>query len=262
MAERNGRLSGATPVLRFQDVSFGYDNSLAVDRVTLNIAQGDFTAIVGPNGSGKSTLIKMALGLLKPRHGAVRLFGESPAKFRGWHRVGYVPQVVAGIRDRFPATVGEIVGQGLYKGISPLAFWAPSGKRQVRQVLDATGMAHLASRRVGDLSVGQQQRVLLARALVRNPELLVLDEPAAGVDTSGQEQLYELLRRLNDEQGITILMVSHDIGVVMREAKMVACMNRDLVFHGAPHDLTREELAKLYGFPVEVLLHDALHEHR
>jgi len=110
--------------------------------------------------------------------------------------------------------------------------------------------------------MGQQQRVLIARALVREPELLILDEPLAGIDAAGQEQFHTLLRRLNGELGMTILLVSHDIGAVMREATSVACINKSLVFHGPIHTLTQKELAELYGFPVDILLHDALHEHR
>ena len=117
-------------------------------------------------------------------------------------------------------------------------------------------------RRLSELSVGQQQRVLLARALVRQPELIVLDEPAAGVDVSGEEQLYAVLRDLNRERNITIVLVSHDIGAMLREASTLACMNRTLVRHGPPHELTSEGIAMLYGVPVDVLVHDALHEHR
>ena len=249
-------------VLHFDNVSFGYGGVSAVENVSLAMTPGNFTAVVGPNGSGKTTLIKLALGLLKPSAGTVRLFGEDPLAFRDWSRVGYVPQVAAGIQERFPATVAELVSHGLYRGISPRTFWRKSATPEVLQALEAAGMSDLRDRRIGDLSVGQQQRVLLARAMVRKPDLLVLDEPAAGVDASGEEQLYELLRRLNRDEGISVLMVSHDIGAVMREANTVACINRSLVFHGAPHDLTQAELGKLYGFPVEVLLHDALHEHR
>ena len=249
-------------VLAFDDVSYRYGGILAVERVNLDIPRGDFTAIVGPNGSGKSTLVKLALGLLEPASGSVRLFGEDPRHFTDWERVGYVPQVSPGMGARFPATVAEIVGHGLYRGPSAWEFWRRSARPEVLEALEATGMADLGGRRVGSLSVGQQQRVLLARALVREPELLMLDEPAAGIDASGEEQLYQLLRHLHRESGINVLMVSHDIGAVMREASTVACINRGLMFHGAPHDLTQAELARLYGFPVEVLLHDALHEHR
>lgn len=248
-------------VLSFENVSYAYAGLPAVEHVSLKVNRGDFTAIVGPNGSGKSTLLKLALGLLRQDSGTIRLFGEEPDKFKEWHLVGYVPQVSTGIRDRFPATVAEVVAHGLYRRPSPLTFWQRSTQPEVMDALDATGMAPHRDRRVASLSVGQQQRVLVARALIRQPQLLVLDEPAAGVDVSGEEQLYQLLRRLHQERGINILLVSHDIGMVIREANTVACINRSLVFHGAPHDLTQDELAQLYGFPVEVLLHGALHEH-
>jgi zinc transport system ATP-binding protein len=128
--------------------------------------------------------------------------------------------------------------------------------------MEMVGVADLGRRRISALSTGQQQRVLIARSLVKEPKLLVLDEPEAGVDAAGQEQLYSILRRLNDEQGITILMVSHDIGAVMRAAKTVACINRTLVFHGPPHRITQRELSDLYGLPMDVLVHDLMHEHR
>ena len=250
------------PILHFESVNYGYVGALAVDNISLTMRAGDFMAVVGPNGSGKTTLIKLALGLLKPSSGRVELFDQEPADFTDWHRVGYVPQVAAGIQERFPSTVAEIVTHGRYSGINPLRFWQRTKTPEVMAALEAAGVAHLSDRRIGELSVGQQQRVLVARALVGEPDLLVLDEPAAGIDAAGEEVLNDLLQRLNREQGISVLIVSHDIGAVMRQANTVACINRSLMFHGKPHDLTQSELGKLYGFPVEVLLHDALHEHR
>ena len=251
-----------TPILEFRSVSYRYSGTVAVDDITLTMSAGDFMAVVGPNGSGKTPLIKLALGLLKPSGGRIRLFDHEPGDFLDWHRVGYVPQVAAGIQERFPATVAEIVAHGSYSGFAPLRFWKRTKTAEVMAALEAAGVAHLSDRRIGELSVGQQQRVLVARALVGEPHLLVLDEPAAGIDAAGEEALNDLLQRLNHEQGISVLIVSHDIGAVMRQANTVACINRSLVFHGQPHELTQNELGKLYGFPVEVLLHDALHEHR
>lgn len=246
--------------IEMNGVSFAYGVEPVVDDVTLRVERGDFAVILGPNGSGKSTLLKLALGLLRPCCGSVRLLGADPARLTECGRVGYVPQV-ANAHTTFPATVGEIVAHGRYSGFSPLAFWRGDKGRDVDRALESAGVAHLRGRRIGDLSAGQRQRALIARALVRRPDILVLDEPIAGVDAHGEEQVYAVLRDLN-AQGITALMVSHDIGAVMREAKTVACVNCSLVFHGPPHALTREELARLYGFPVETLLHDAFHEHR
>ena len=249
------------PHLEFKHVSFQYGSEPVIEDVTLSVGKGEFVAVLGPNGSGKTTLLKLALGMVKPASGTVTLFGEPINGARPGRRVGYVPQKVDAMDARFPATVEEIVAQGLYRGFDPLAIWRRNSQAAV-QALETVGMADLRRRRMSSLSPGQQQRTLIARALAREPELLVLDEPVAGVDAAGQEQLYAMVRRLNGERGITILLVSHDIGAVMREAQTVACINRSLVFHGPPHRLTQEELSTLYGFPTDVLLHDLLHEHR
>ena len=250
------------PILEWHGASFAYGAVTVVEDVTLQIAAGEFAAILGPNGSGKSTLIKLALGLERPFAGTVRLFGRDPLDFGDWDRVGYVPQVRNGIWNDFPASVAETVSHGSYRGFSPKAIFGRSERPEVIEALEAVGMAALRRRRIAELSVGQQQRVLLARALIRNPELLVLDEPTAGVDVSGEEQLYTVLRDLNRLHHTTIVLVSHDIGAMLREASTVACMNRRLVLHGPAHELTGDELSHLYGVHVDVLMHDALHEHR
>lgn len=255
-------MANARPLaLEFQNLSYAYGDTLAVKDVSMDVEPGDFVAIVGPNGSGKSTLVKLALGLLNPAKGVVRLLGVDVEKFSKWSEIGYVPQVSHGMLAGLPMTVSEIVSHGRYGGFSPFSFWRSNTGADIDDALATVGAEHLKDRRIGELSTGQQQRVLVARALVRRPALLILDEPIEGVDVHGEERLYEVLRGLNQD-GITIMMVSHDIGAVVREAKTVACINQTLVFHGEPHELTRDELANLYGFPVEVLLHDAFHEHR
>lgn len=255
-------LPAQPPVIEWDHVTFAYGEAVAVEDVSLTIHAGELAAILGPNGSGKSTLIRLALGLLRPLSGAVRLFGRDAVDFADWDRVGYMPQVVAGTWRDFPITVAETVAHGAYRGMSPLAVFRRSVRPEVVEALESVGMASYMGRRLSELSVGQQQRVLLARALVRQPDLIVLDEPAAGIDVSGEEQLYAVLRDLNRERDITIVLVSHDIGAMLREASTVACLNCKLVRHGPPHELTRAEIAMLYGAPVDVLVHDALHEHR
>lgn len=248
--------------LQFENVWYQYDSEAVIEDVSLSVGLGEFVAILGPNGSGKTTLIKLALGLVTPSRGSVNLFGESPEHFRDWKMIGYVPQAVEVVGTQFPATVEEVVAQGLYKGFDPFSMFRRSGRPAVLDAMETAGIAAIKKRRISSLSVGQQQRALISRALVRSPQLLVLDEPVAGVDAAGQEQLYSMLRRLNREHDMTILMVTHDIGAVMREATTVACINRSLVFHGPPHNITQNELSKLYGLPMDVLLHDVLHEHR
>ncbi len=261
--ERNGAPSGAgSPFIEFLDCDFAYNGNVALQDITFAVEPGEFAAVLGPNGSGKSTLLKLALGLLRPAQGSVTLFGHPAHRFRDWSRVGYVPQLVEDIRTRFPATAEEVVEQGHHRGFSPGEVFRRRTHPEVVEAMETAGVGHLRRSRISELSTGQQQRVLIARALVRHPELLVLDEPVAGVDAGGQEQFFSLLRRLNDEMGLTILMVSHDIGAVIREATTVACIDKTLSFHGAAHDLSTRELSDLYGISVDLLIHDRIHEHR
>jgi len=260
---RSGEILNPEQVpVRFNETWFSYNSEPVVRDIDFSITQGEFAAILGPNGSGKTTLMKLALGLLKPTSGQVLLFGEPAESFTDWHRVGYVPQRTQATESRFPASVREIVNFGSYSGFSPLAIFSRGRSSQVDDALEMAGITNLADRRVSDLSVGQQQRMLIARSLVRRPDLLVLDEPVAGVDAAGEEQFHTMVRRLNRDFGITIVMVSHDIGAVMREATTCACINRDIVFHGPVHQLDAQALSGLYGFPVDVLLHDPEHTHR
>ena len=248
------------PLVSCRNCTYAYGNSIAVEDVSFEVRAGEFTVILGPNGSGKSTLLRLVLGLIRPDSGSVNLFNGPANEFRDWKRVAYVPQVVDELSSNFPATVEELVSQGDYKGFSPTAIFRRQASDAVLSAISTTGVGHLQNRRISDLSVGQQQRVLIARALVRGPELLVLDEPVAGVDAGGQEEFYSLLQRLVGD-GMAVLLVSHDIGVALREATTVACINRSLVFHGPPHALTGKELHELYGLPIDILLHDDLHEH-
>ena len=248
--------------IRFDETWFSYNSVPVVRDINFSITPGEFAAILGPNGSGKTTLMKLALGLLKPTSGQVLLFGEPAETFTDWHKVGYVPQRTQATESRFPASVREIVNFGSYSGFSPLSIFKRDKSNRVDEAMDMAGIGQLASRRVSDLSVGEQQRMLIARSLVRKPELLVMDEPVAGVDAAGEEQFHTMVRRLNRDLGITIVMVSHDIGAVMREATTCACINRDIVFHGPVHQLDAQALSGLYGFPVDVLMHDDEHTHR
>lgn len=249
--------------IRFDETWFSYNSEAVVRDINFSITPGEFAAILGPNGSGKTTLMKLALGLLKPTSGRVLLFGVPADRFTDWHRVGYVPQRTQATESRFPASVREVVNFGSYSGFDPFAmFKRKKSSERVDEAMELAGVRKLADRRVSDISIGQQQRMLIARSLVRRPDLLVMDEPVAGIDAAGEEQFHSMIRRLNRDLGITIVMVSHDIGAVMREATTIACINTDIVFHGPVHQLDAQALSNLYGFPVDVLMHDPEHTHR
>ncbi|MCW3489195.1 metal ABC transporter ATP-binding protein [Dethiobacter alkaliphilus] len=245
------------PVLKLEHVFFHYGRRLVLDDVNLTVTPGDFLGIVGPNGSGKSTLLKIVLGLLQPTAGSVSLFGQSRKNFRQWSRIGYVAQNSTAFNYGFPATVREVVMSGLTASLGLLRFAGVRERRRVAEVLEQTGVADLQDRLIGELSGGQQQRVFIARALVSRPELLILDEPTVGVDMEAQERFYELLETLRSEAGMTLMMVSHDIGVVTEQVDNVACLNKKMFFHGSPADfLSQDTLTRVYG-PAARILHHA-----
>jgi zinc transport system ATP-binding protein len=242
--------------VELERVSVRYGEVVALEDIDLAVDAGDFLGVIGPNGSGKTSLIRVMLGLLAPGAGEVRLFGRSPATFRQWERLGYVPQRVS-LDSGLPATVEEVVETGLVARLGVLGRVRASDRARVRGALDRVAMADHAARRIADLSAGQQQRVLIARALVTAPELLVLDEPTGGVDPDAQASFHGLLRHLNREQGVTLVLVSHDIAVVAHEVTKLACLNRRLVYHGPPANfMSQSALATLYGPSVRLVAHE------
>lgn len=256
-----------TPLVELRHVSFHYGELSILDDVSLTVEAGDFLGIIGPNGAGKTTLLKIILGLLPPARGEARLFGQPLQSFREWHRIGYVPQRIA-LDPALPATVQEAVTTGLAYHCGLFCLGHPRGARQSwiagrgadrRRALDTlslVGMDKHRTARIGALSVGQQQRVLIARALVTEPEILILDEPTGGVDPEAQASFYALLHTLNRRRGVTLILVSHDLAVIAKEVTKLACLNRRMIFHGDPAAfLTDAGLAALYGPSVHVISH-------
>jgi zinc transport system ATP-binding protein len=244
-----------TPVVELEDVGYSFGAVRVLERITLTVAAGDFVGIIGPNGSGKTTLVRLMLGLAAPGAGRVRLFGEAPGAFRRWERLGYVPQRLV-IDPGLPATVEEVVATGLLPTLHPFRRVGADGERRVAAALARIGMETHRRGKIGALSAGQQQRVFIARALVTDPELLILDEPTASVDPEVQASFYGLLHHLNRERGVTLILVSHDIGVVAKEVSQLACLNRRLVFHGPPAEfLSDAALSALYGPTVGIVSH-------
>jgi len=220
-------------------VSFAYDGTPVLVDVDLAIEEGDFLAIIGPNGSGKTTLVKIILGLLPPSEGEVEIFGKKPAEFTDWNKVGYVPQKATHIDPFFPASVEEVVGMALMSKRRQPSASVREDRAKVRRALEAVGMTEAAKEPIGRLSGGQQQRVFIARALVTSPRILFLDEPTTGVDAETQTAFYDMLDRLNRREGLTIVLITHDIGIVNKHVTRVACLNQRLVYHGSHEEFCR-----------------------
>jgi zinc transport system ATP-binding protein len=234
-------VSDSAELIRVEKVSFSYDHVLVLDQVDLSIARGDFLAVLGPNGSGKTTLVKIILGLYRPTKGKVWLMGKPLEEFEDWEKVGYVPQKATHIDPVFPASVKEVVAMALRPRSRRIRLKRRQEETAVDKALERVGMGEYKNRPIGSLSGGQQQRVIIARAIVNGPELLFLDEPTAGVDAAAQEVFYELLHRLNKEEQMTIVLITHDIGIVTKHVNRVACLSQRLVYHGDHADFCLSE---------------------
>lgn len=245
------------PVLQVEGVTFSYGRQTVLEDVRLTVEAGDFLGLVGPNGSGKTTLIKCILGLLQPQRGHIRLFGQ-PLSRRNRLRIGYVSQKANSFNANFPATVFEVVSTGLYGTIGLIKRLSRNDKMLVDQVIEQVGLTPYRKQPIGQLSGGQQQRVFIARALVNRPELFILDEPTVGVDTRSVEQFYNLLQDLRRKYQLTILLVTHDIGVMTSKVNRVACLNKRLFFHGDSEEFRARQhdiLSHAYGHDVQLLEH-------
>ncbi len=228
-------------LVRVRGVSFSYDSVPVLEDVSFSIFRGDFLALLGSNGSGKTTLVKIILGLLKPRRGRIFLMEQPLEEFDAWSKIGYVPQKATHIDPMYPASVREVVAMALLSGRKDSAARKRNPAAAIDRALMRVGMEPFKSRPIGGLSSGQQQRVIIARAIVNEPELLFLDEPTAGLDAATQETFYELLHDLNKDQKITIILVTHDIGIVNKHVSKVACLSRKLVYHGSHEDFCGSE---------------------
>lgn len=252
-------MSSGQPIVKLENVSFQYDAKRKVlNQINLNIYPGDFLALLGPNGSGKSTLIKLILGLLAPQQGKIYLFGEEQSRFKAWSKIGYVSQKANSFNTGFPATVYEVVASGLFGKAGLFRRLKRKDRETIIKTIQRVGLEHVIHQPIGQLSGGQQQRVFIARALVSQPKLLILDEPLVGVDAESTQRVLELLLTLNGEDGITLLWVSHDIGAVTSNVKQVACLNKTLFFHGDTEQFVnhqKEILAQMYGYDVEIIEH-------
>jgi len=250
-------MSEPKPIVEIRDLSVKYPNGVvALEGINLDVNPKDLIALIGPNGAGKSTLLKVILGLTKATRGSIKLFGSLDLG-KNLKYVGYVPQS-AQVRDpNLPFSVYESV----MLGRTPIAGLFHGMKDEDRQKVEETlklfGIYELKDRKIGQLSGGQSQRVFLAKAMVAEPKLLLLDEPTSGVDTSSKKEFYNVLERLNKERGITVILSSHDIGVITKIANRVLCVNRSQFFCGENEDFAANiEIHKVYDHPVELIEHD------
>ena len=237
-------------IVEINNLTVQYPDVKALDDVSFTVNQGDFLGIIGPNGAGKSTLFDVMLNLNTKYQGTLKFFGEDIKKSKKYLKeIGYVPQKPI-FEKNFPATVNDVVRMGLRK---------ESDENKIDKILQQLWIHELSNRRIGELSGGQLQRVFIAKALVNNPKILILDEPVTGIDQQSIELFYSILRELNSKQKITIIWSSHDLDAVNKLANHVACLNRTLFFHGMSEKFfSDDKLVKQYS---EASMQEHMHHH-
>jgi zinc transport system ATP-binding protein len=252
-------MSEAKPIVEIRNLSVKYPNGvMALEGINIDVNPKDLIALIGPNGAGKSTLLKVILGLTKATSGSIKLFGCADLT-KNLKYVGYVPQSAQARDPNLPFSVYETVMIGRTPRAGLFHGMGSEDRQKVEDMLKLFGIYELKDRKIGQLSGGQSQRVFLAKAMVAEPKLLLLDEPTSGVDTSSKKEFYNILDHLNKERGITVILSSHDIGVITKIANRVLCVNRSQFFCGENEDFEADaEIHKMYGHPVEIMEH---HDH-
>lgn len=240
------------PIIQLEDLCVSYDEKTVLSHINLTVYERDFLGVIGPNGGGKTTLIKTILGLLNPSSGTVRFYKEG--KETPGINMGYLPQY-SSIDKKFPISVYEVVLSGLSKEKSLFRRYSAGQHEQVRSIIARMGLEGMEKRAIGELSGGQLQRALLGRALVSNPEVVILDEPNTYIDKKFEAKLYSLLEEINKERAI--ILVSHDIGTVLQNVKTIACVNETLDYH-PDTEVPTEWLEEHFGCPIELLGHGNL----
>ncbi len=238
-------------VIRIENVNFAYDNQLILENINFEIYENDFVGVIGPNGGGKTTLLRLILGFLKPLTGNIEIFNKAPEKIR--RRIGYVPQY-SEIDKHFPITVRDIVALGSLPSGSYFPWFKQEALQRAAQAMEFVKIGNLARKTFGELSGGQRQRCLIARALAAQPEILLLDEPTASVDMSVEEDIFELLKTLNEK--MTIVLVSHDLGFISSYVKRVACVNRHLACHPIEKISREMVLEEAYHGNIAMIRHE------
>lgn len=246
-------------VLATEGLTFQYNSTEILADISFRLQAGDYLGLVGPNGSGKTTLIKLILGLLQPSKGEIVLFDSNLTDFKDWRKVGYLPQKINSFNPHFPATVREIVSLGL---LSTKRFPRRIKKNDdmaINNALELVDIIDIKTELIGELSGGQQQRVLIAKALVSEPELLILDEPTTALDPEAREKFFGTLKDLNENRKVTIIIITHDIGTIGKYASRLLYLDKRLIFYGGFDDFcTSSEMANYFG---EYSQHVICHRH-
>jgi zinc transport system ATP-binding protein len=237
-----------TAVIDVRGLGFQYQSVEVLMDISFEIAAGDYVGLVGPNGSGKTTLIRALLGLVRPMTGKVALFGQALEVFQDWYKVGYLPQKASAFNPHFPATVREVVSLGLIARKPFPKRLGQDDRRAVDRALDRLDITNIGQKLIGELSGGQQQRVLIARAIVGDPELIILDEPSAALDPESREHFFNILRNLNQSSRVTMILVTHDIGTIGQYAGKLLYIDRRIIFFGGFDEFCRSEnMTALFG---------------
>ena len=237
-------------LINVEDLTFFYSGVEVLSDITFTVKKGDYLGIVGPNGSGKSTLVKNILGILQMHKGSIHLFGQPLHSFRQWNKIGYLPQRLSALNTHFPGTVEEIVKMGLVHG---------GNIQNLRKTINLMGIEHLSFRPIGELSYGEQQRAMLARALVGQPDLLIFDEPITALDPETRENFYALTEELNRSYNTTIVLITHDIGVIGKYAQNLLYLDKKVIFAGTFEDFCISP--DMTGFFGPISQHIICHQH-
>ena len=249
------------PIFDVKNLNFSVRGQKILSSISLEIFNGEYVAIIGPNGGGKTTLIRLLLGLDKPTDGNIKLYGKKIKNFKEWEKIGYVPQRASLVDANFPATVEDIVNMGRVSKHSFFKGMSKEDKTAVEDAMIKMDVLDLKEKMVGTLSGGQRQRVMIARALASNPEILILDEPNTGVDMVSQKNFYALLAKLNKDENITIVFITHDIGVIADDIGRLFTINQKATICNNPKEtLSCEDMSELYGIEAH-LIHNHKHEH-
>lgn len=243
-------------LIRVQNVSHSYGRQLVLNTLHFQILAGEYTAIVGPNGGGKTTLMRLLVGTLPLQQGSIVIDGQSVQSSHAKQMLGYVPQRVLQQGFRYPTTVCEVLRSGRETGKHFFQWWDKKDQQHFEEAVELAGIADLLKKKVTELSGGQRQRVFIARALVMQPKILIMDEPFAGVDAASQKKFFQFLQQIRKEKHLTILLVSHDIEVMAHEVDRVLCLQQSLICHVPAAEFRKQEMDSMMHRVERECVHD------